>query len=71
MSAPGINRTIRPGSSAVNQAAGPVSPGESVPSVPSSMGGQWSPTVAHLLVLIVLEVVAFAGIRYAFRIVQK
>lgn len=71
MTAPGISRTVRPGSSAVNQAAGPVPPGESVPSVPSTTSSQWSPTVAHLLVLIVLEVVAFAAIRYAFRIVQR
>lgn len=66
----GINRTVRPGSSATNQAAGPVSPGETVPSTPGA-GSGWSPTVANLLVLIVLEVVAFAAIRYAFHIVQK
>lgn len=28
---------------------------------------KWTPTVANLLVLIVVEMVAFAAIRYAFR----
>lgn len=66
----GINRTVRPGSSATNQAAGPVPPGASVP-IPTMSGSQWSPTVANLLVILVLEVVAFAAIRYAFRAVQR
>ena len=29
--------------------------------------GQWSPTVVNLAVLILLELVAFAALRYAFR----
>jgi hypothetical protein len=31
----------------------------------------WSPTVANLLVLVVLEIAAFAAIRYAFRVLTK
>lgn len=33
-------------------------------------GGQWSPTVANLLVLIALEIVAYCALRYAFRTVH-
>lgn len=32
---------------------------------------QWSPTVAHLMVLIILEICAFAAIRYAFGVLQR
>lgn len=32
---------------------------------------QWSPTVAHLMVLIILEICAFAAIRYAFGVLSK
>lgn len=68
MTAPLINRTFRPGSgSAYNaNAAGPVPAGATVPTA-SMGGGQWSPTVANLLVLIVVEMAAFAAIRYLFR----
>lgn len=66
----GINRTVRPGSAATNQAAGPVPPGASVP-IPTLSGSQWSPTVANLLVILVLELGAFAAIRYAFRTIQR
>ena len=31
----------------------------------------WSPTVVNLLVLVVVEVAAFAAIRYAFRVLAK
>lgn len=65
-----INRTYRPNPNNLNSAAGPVPVGATVPT-PSSGGSQWSPTVANLLVLVVLEVVAFAALRYAFRIVAK
>ncbi len=35
----------------------------------SAQGGaaQWSPTVANLLVILVIEIVGFAVIRYMFR----
>lgn len=70
MSQTGIQRTYKPGTNNLNTAAGPVPQGATVP-IPSAGGGQWSPTVANLLVLVVLEVVAFAALRYAFRIVAK
>lgn len=44
--------------------------------VSASTGGgsgasQWTPTVANLLVIVVLEIAAFAALRYAFRVVQN
>lgn len=33
-------------------------------------GSSWSPTVANLLVLIALEIVAYCLLRYAFRTVH-
>lgn len=65
----GIHRTVRPASGAPNAGAGPVPVGATVPVVAGTK--QWSPTVANLLVLVVLEIAAFAAIRYAFRIVQR
>lgn len=67
---PGIRRTVRPANAAPNAGAGPVPIGATVP-IPTVGGGKWSPTVANLLVLIVLEIAAFAACRYAFRIVQR
>lgn len=66
----GIRRNVRPASAAPNAGAGPVPMGGTVPSGIQATK-QWSPTVANLLVLVVLEIVAFAAIRYAFRIVQR
>jgi hypothetical protein len=34
--------------------------------VPGKSVSSWSPTLANLLVLVVLEVVAFAALRYVF-----
>lgn len=34
---------------------------------PSSGAKEWSPTVVNLLILLVLEIIAFAAIRYVFR----
>lgn len=33
----------------------------------SALGGDWHPTVVNLAVLILLELVAYAGLRYVFR----
>ena len=30
----------------------------------------WHPTVAHLLVILVIEIGAFAALRYAFRVIK-
>jgi hypothetical protein len=70
MSTAGIRRTVRPASAAPNAGAGPVPVGATVPN-PVAGTKQWSPTVANLLVLIVLELVAFAVLRHLFRIVQR
>lgn len=64
MAQTGIPRTTRPGS--LNSAAGPVPVGATVP-MSGNSGSQWNPTVANLLVLVVIEMVAFAAIRYLFR----
>lgn len=62
-----INRTIRPGASPASSGLGNQVPEASV-SQTSGRGlagtSAWSPTVANLLVLIVLELIAFAGLRY-------
>lgn len=34
---------------------------------PASAGAMWTPTVANLVVLIVLEIVAYCLLRWAFR----
>lgn len=66
MTTPLVNRSYKSGSNNLNAAAGPVPQGATVP-MPTSGGSQWSPTVANLLVLLVIEMVAFAAIRYLFR----
>ena len=32
---------------------------------------KWTPTVAHLFVLIILEIAAFAALRYAFGVLSR
>ena len=63
-----IRRTVRP--------AGAVAVGPDVQRSPSGANNMgrfsgaaqgWTPTVANLLVLVVLEIVAFAVIRYVFK----
>lgn len=66
MTYPLVDRSYKPGSNNLNAAAGHVAQGDTVP-IPTSGGSQWSPTVANLLVLLVIEMVAFAAIRYLFR----
>lgn len=62
-----IRRTFRP-AGAVSSAADPgrTHTGGGMPS-PVAAAKSWSPTVANLLVLIVVEIAAFAAIRYAFK----
>lgn len=59
-------RTIPPSAAAANSRLGALTPEASV-SMTSGRGmaatREWSPTVANLLVLVVLEVVAFAALR--------
>jgi hypothetical protein len=66
----GINRTVRP--------AGAVSPAAGTGRAPNGAAMTdlrgvrgWTPTVANLLVLVVLEIVAFAAIRYVFHRVSS
>lgn len=62
-----INRTIRPGAAPASSGLGTQNSGASVAAT-SGRGmastSQWTPTVANLLVLVVLEVVAFGALRY-------
>lgn len=46
--------------------AGPTPIGATVPNSGNGGSGGFHPTVAHLLVLLVLEIVAFAALRYLF-----
>jgi hypothetical protein len=46
-----------------NTGAGPVAIGETVPTSPDS---KWHPTVLMLLAVLVIEVAAFAALRFAF-----
>ena len=41
--------------------------GANVAKSDSAVGGDWHPTVVNLAVLILLELVAYAGLRYVFR----
>lgn len=61
-----MNRTVR-ATGAIN-----ASPGARGAAVTTASGGVgqtkgWSPTVASLLVILVVEIFAFAAIRYVFR----
>lgn len=63
----GIRRTVRPSAAPANSRLGAIVPEASV-SQTSGRGfaatKEWTPTVANLLVLVVLEVIAFAALRY-------
>lgn len=64
-----IPRTVRPaGAVSVSSdvGAGRAPNGVAMNLGPGGAKG-WSPTVANLLVLVVLEIVAFSVIRYAFK----
>lgn len=60
-------RTVPPSAAPANSRLGALNP-EEVVSMTSGRGAastsQWTPTVANLLVLVVLELVAFATLRY-------
>ncbi|MFJ8719747.1 hypothetical protein ACIRD9_42550 [Streptomyces violaceus] len=62
----GIRRTVRPSAAPANSRLGALTPEASV-SMTSGRGAaatkSWTPTVANLLVLVVVEVVAFAALR--------
>lgn len=62
----GIRRTVRPSAAPAASRLGALTPEASVAAT-SGRGmaatSQWSPTVANLLVLVVIEVVAFALLR--------
>lgn len=63
-----INRRI-PAAGAVSSGAdvgrGPT--GAPMPDIRGNGAAKWSPTVANLLVILVLEIVAFGVIRYVFK----
>lgn len=64
----GINRTVRPAGAVAASADGGRSPnGARMPMSAAATAKGWSPTVANLMVLVVLEIVAFGLIRYAFK----
>jgi hypothetical protein len=61
-----IRRTIRPAGLIASGSDVQRAPnGVDVRNLPGAKG--WTPTVANLLVLVVLEIVAFGVIRYVFR----
>lgn len=63
----GIPRKIKSGASPANSGLGAAVPEASVSATSGrGMAGtkEWTPTVAHLLVLVVLEVLAFGVLRY-------
>ncbi len=69
----GIHRNVKgyqANQNAGGAGAGPVPIGQTVPS-PNTGAKNWSPTVANLMVILVLEVAAFAALRYMFKIVQR
>ncbi len=63
-----INRRIK-AAGAVSSGADPGRPANGVhmADVRGNGAAKWSPTVANLLVILVLEIVAFGVIRYAFK----
>lgn len=62
-----INRTVRAaGASSSSGDAGRAPNGARMPDLRANGARAWSPTVANLLVLVVLEIVAFGVIRYVF-----
>lgn len=36
-----------------------------------SQGSSWNPTIVNLFILIILEIAAFAALRYAFGVLSK
>jgi hypothetical protein len=64
-----IRRTVRASGAVAASADGGRAPnGVSMPDLARAGAGKgWSPTVVNLLVLVVLEVVAFGVIRYVFK----
>lgn len=62
----GIRRTVRPAGRVAASPDGGRAPNGGAMN-PSSGAKQWTPTVANLMVLLVLEMVAFGVIRYLFR----
>jgi hypothetical protein len=61
----GIPRMTQP-TGGTNAGAGPTPIGATVPS-PSSGARAWAPTVVNLVVLLIVEVAAFAALRMLFR----
>lgn len=62
-----IHRNIKPGAAPASSGLGNAVSGVSVSQTSGrglSSTKSWTPTVANLLVLVVLEVLAFAGLRY-------
>ncbi len=59
----GIPRMRHPYADGDNTGAGPVSVGGTVPNSPAE---KWNPTVLMLLGVLVVEVAAFAALRYVF-----
>lgn len=63
-----INRTRRPAGAVSSGADVGRSPnGAAMPDIRGGTAKGWSPTVANLLVILVLEIVAFGVIRYVFK----
>lgn len=70
----GINRSLSRSSAAPAAGGGAYQTGAQVASNSvrgQSGAGAWTPTVTHLFILIILEIAAFAALRYAFGIVSR
>lgn len=63
-------RSYQANQNAGGAGAGPTPIGATVPTAGTG-AKNWSPTVANLMVILVLEVAAFAALRYMFKIVQR
>jgi len=62
----GIRRTVRPAGAVAASADGGRGPNGGTVN-PNAGAKSWTPTVANLLVLLVVEIVAFGAIRYLFK----
>lgn len=62
-----IRRTVRPSGAVSASSDGGRSPNGGAMSISSNAAKGWSPTVANLLVLVVVEIVAFGVIRHVFK----
>ena len=64
---PAVNRTYRAAGAVGTGPGRQIGVAPVVPNVAQRAASGWTPTVANLLVLVVVELAAFAAIRYLFK----